>query len=108
MTRIEEIEVELARHEYEAAIKPITSKMNKLDRERRLTMEPKFEELSDFGSLMSLKDFIENCKDGSFIDYDGSGRYVKDGKESNISIYPSDVKNKSIRTDFDQIIWFNR
>ena len=72
-------------------------------------MLPVFEnEIPDYGDVMPLKEFIECCKSGGFIDYDGSGSYVKDGKESNISIYPSDVKFNSIRTDFDTIIWYNR
>lgn len=65
-------------------------------------------ELSDYGDVMSLESFIECVKDGGFIDYDGFGYYVKDGKESNVMIIPSDVKRKRIRTDFDTVIWFNR
>jgi hypothetical protein len=65
-------------------------------------------ELPDYGDVMTLEHFIENVKDGGFIDYDGFGNYVKDGKMSNIEIYPSDVKHNMIRKDFDTIIWFNR
>ena len=57
---------------------------------------------------ISLKDFIECVKCGGFINYDGYGKYVKNGMETDIEIYPSDVKNKNVRKEFDKIIWFNR
>jgi hypothetical protein len=57
---------------------------------------------------MSLKNFISNVKSGGFIDYDGFGRYVRNNEESDITILPSDIKHKSIRKDFDTIIWFNK
>lgn len=86
----------------------VWDKRAKLNREKRMLMTPEYEELPKYGDVMSLKGFIECVNSGGFIDYDGSGSYVKDGKESNISIYPSDVQNNSVRDDFDTIIWFNR
>ena len=71
-------------------------------------MTPEFRDLSDVGDVMSLEDFVMNVKDGGFIDYDGSGRYVRDGKESNISIYPSDIRYDSVRDDFDSVAWYNK
>ena len=70
--------------------------------------EPVFDELSDYGDVMPLTAFIECVKDGGFIDYDGFGYYVRDGKESDIMIHPSDIKRGNVRKDFDTIIWFNR
>jgi hypothetical protein len=89
-------------------MKPVWDKQAKLDREKRMLMTPEFDELPTYGHVMSLKEFIECVKDGCFIDYDGHGRYVRDGKESNIHIYPSDIKHKAVRKDFDTIIWFNK
>lgn len=83
-------------------------KSSKLSRELRMIMVPEFDNLSDYGSVMTLESFIENCNAGGFIDYDGFGKYIKDDKESNILIYPSDVQYDTIRSDFDTIIWFNR
>jgi hypothetical protein len=74
----------------------------------RMAQEPKFRDIPKYGDRMLLDEFIECCNDGGFIDYDGSGNYVKDGMMSDISIYPSDVKFDSIRKDFDEIVWFNR
>ncbi len=87
---------------------PEGKKIRNLDRELRMIMPYELSPISDFGDVMTLKEFIGNVKGGGFIDYDGFGRYVKDDKESNIEIYPSDVKNNSVRKDFDKIIWFNR
>jgi len=71
-------------------------------------MDYNLEDLPTYGDVMPLTEFIENVECGGFIDYDGSGNYVKDGKMSNITIYPSDVKHNMVRKDFDTIIWFNR
>ncbi len=61
-----------------------------------MIMPYKLSELSDYGDVMPLKDFIRNVESGGFIDYDGYGYYVKDNKETNIMIRPSDVKHNSI------------
>lgn len=93
---------------FQKALEPYSKKCGELSRKIRLIKEPNFTEISDFGDVMSLEHFIENVKCGGFIDYDGYGLYVKDNKESDIKIRPSDVEHNSIRKDFDTIIWFNR
>ena len=87
---------------------PESSKIATLSREKRLIMPYELKELPTYGDVMSLKSFIECVNEGGFIDYDGHGYYVKDGKESNIMIIPSDVEYNSVRKDFDTIVWFNR
>jgi hypothetical protein len=120
-----EIEIELARtaisikeendpcdgwDEFCEYMQPEWDALAKLDRERRMIMTPELtdREFDADDDVMSLEDFIIAVKDGMFIDYDGHGRYVKGNQESNIHIYPSDVQHKSIRKDFDTIIWFNK
>jgi len=93
---------------YEKRREPVWAKIGALSREKRLIMTPTFRELPTYGDVMSLKQFISCVKSGGFIDYDGHGCYVKDGKATDINIYPSDHHYKSIRKDFDTIIWFNR
>jgi restriction endonuclease S subunit len=84
-------------------------KIGELSRKLRLIDIPTFDDnLPSYGHVMSLEDFIENVKSGGFIDYDGYGNYIRDGKESNIMILPSDVKHDMVRKDFDNIIWYNR
>lgn len=95
--------------EYMEKVRPYRSKINTLDRERRLIMPAEISrDIKEDDDVMSLKEFIECCKSGGFIDYDGHGSYVKDGKRYNVDIYPSDVENNAIRKDFDTIVWFNR
>ena len=94
--------------EYKEFLKPENKKISKLSREKRMIMPYTLSSLPTYGDVMSLEDFIENVEYGGFIDYDGSGNYVKDGMETDIPIYPSDVEHKSIRKEFDTIIWFNR
>lgn len=83
-------------------------KVERASRNYRMIAEPKYEDIPTYGDRMSLDSFIKNVKTGGFIDYDGSGNYIKDGKMSDITIYPSDVENHAIRKDFSEIIWFNR
>lgn len=89
-------------------VSPEEHQIESLDRTRRMIMTYELDDLPDYGDVMPLKNFIESCKSGSFIDYDGHGFYVKDGKKSNIKIIPSDVFHNAIRPDFDTIIWYNR
>lgn len=64
--------------------------------------------ISEFGDVMTIKDFIANCECGNLIDSDGYGVYIKDGKETDIEICPSDVEYNVIRGDFTEMIWFNK
>jgi len=82
--------------------------LNKLRLQLRMTKEPVLSELPDYGTVMSLDNFISNCECGGFINSDGFGRYVKDDKETDIEIYPSDIKNKNLRKEFDSIVWYNK
>ena len=80
-----------------------------LERIERMMRPVELNDLPNYGDVMSFKTFKDNCLYGGFIDSDGCGYYVKDGKITNIEIYPSDIKNKLIRKEnFDTIIWFNR
>lgn len=100
--------LDLGYNEYQKYVGDIYNKVNSVDRELRMIKTPTFSKLPTYGDVMDLEDFIDNCKSGGFIDYDGSGNYVRDGRKSDITIYPSDVEYNMIRKDFDQIIWFNR
>jgi len=94
--------------EYREYVRPEYKKINEFGRQLRMIQSYRLNELPDFGDVMSLEHFIECVDCGGFIDYDGFGYYVKDGKESDIEIHPSDIKYNMVRKDFDTIIWFNR
>ena len=89
-------------------MKKSNHKVSLLSRKYRLIKTPKFSELSTYGDVMPMKEFKSACRCGGFINYDGFGLYVRDGQESDIEIYPSDVINRCVRKDFDTVIWFNR
>ncbi len=82
--------------------------LRKLSIVERMNRPIELSELPTYGDVMSLKKFIGCCKGGGFINYDGYGHYVKDNQETNIEIYPSDIKKGNIRKEFDTIIWYNR
>jgi hypothetical protein len=95
--------------EFEIAIAPFQAKIRALDRELRMILPVKLmHDIEPDDDVMSLKEFIEAVKSGLFIDFDGWGRYVKDGKKTNIQILPSDIKYRAIRKEFDTIVWFNK
>ena len=96
-------------NEFNSYMEEVSKKVCILSREYRMTKEPVFErKIPTYGSRMKLSDFIEDCESGGFIDYDGSGNYVRDNMESDIDIYPSDIKHNSVRKDFTEIVWYNR
>ena len=92
--------VELTKVEDEEAIK--------LDRKIRLIRPYKLEDIPDYGTIMTLNEFKNNVRNGGFVDYDGHGKYIDGDKMTDINIYPSDVKHKSLRHKLNKIIWFNR
>lgn len=127
MNKVEEIQAEIRKHEkllsvaidkgdkyatydeFEIAIAPFQAKLRALDRELRMILPCELiDEIAADDDVMSIKEFINAVKSGLFIDFDGYGRYVKDGKKTNIQILPSDIKYRAIRKEFDTIVWFNK
>lgn len=82
--------------------------LDRLSREQRMMMSYELNEIHNYADVMPLKKFIECVNDGGFMDYDGYGNYVLDGKETNITIYPSDVEHGAIRWEFDSVAWYNK
>jgi hypothetical protein len=95
-------------HEWKAVIKPYHDKIATLSREQRMIMPYELQEPYHFGDVMTLKKFIACVKVGGFLNSDGDGFYMKEGKQTNIPIHPSDIAHKSIREGFTHIIWFNK
>lgn len=87
---------------------PELKQLARLSREKRMMMPYKLDDIPDYADVMTLQEFIENVNDGGFIDYDGFGHYVLNGKETDITIYPSDIEHGAIRREFDSVAWYNR
>lgn len=90
----------------EAYMKPTRDIMEKAHREYRLVKTPEFDsEPCNENELMQITDFIQAVKQGHITDEDGCGYYARDGRESNIEIYPADVKHGKVRKDFTLMTW---
>lgn len=62
----------------------------------------------DEDDVYTIDEFMQHVKAQAFIDYDGFGHPVKDGKaDESICIYPSRAK-ETIPGDATHIVWFNR
>lgn len=94
--------------ECEKWVQPEVELLDKLSREKRMIMPYELHEIPDYADVMTLDDFIKACNQGCFIDYDGYGHYCLNGKESSITIHPSDIYHNSIRREFDSVAWYNK
>lgn len=93
---------------YERNIAPLLSELNNLHcdlhlNEDEINMKPHRD-----GDLMRMDEFIGYCKDGSFIDSDGSGFYATQTESTDLQINPSWVLKGRIRKDFNYVIWYNK
>ena len=90
--------------------KDVREEMSRLSYEVALLEPIKYEDIPEYGDLMTLEHFKDCCDAGGFIDYDGSGNYALKDKMSNKSVSPSDIKKGRYRDkeEFTHIVWFNR
>ena len=76
----------------------------------------KFTKTNNYGSgpededdVYTVAEWIDHCKGGSFIDYDGYGYRVKDGKQGGPAVHPSMVTSGTFEPyDATHIVWFNK
>jgi|688.fasta_scaffold1127259_2 hypothetical protein len=68
------------------------------------------DEIDKWGDVMTLKEFIDCCESGGFIDYDGTGYYANSTHESNIPAIPSMISDGMIinRPELTHVVWFNK
>lgn len=62
----------------------------------------------DYADKMTIDEFVNDCREGYFMDYDGWGHYGTEEMESDLSIYPSDVIDENYRKDFTHVYWYNK
>ena len=98
--------------DYMASFNEIHSELFKvssnMDCTIRMNQTYKLEPHDKIGDLFTLKHFVGNCECGGFINYDGFGYYATKTEQSNIEVYPSDIKKGIYRTDFTHVKWYNR
>lgn len=95
-------------NEYVKTAEPYTTAYDKALNEYRMIVKPEMEPIPTYGDHMTMKDFVDCCKSGGFIDYDGSGVYATATEMSDIGIEPSEVMSGSYRKDFTHVVWFNK
>lgn len=69
----------------------------------------KWQENATYGSVFLLTEFIELCKTGCFIDYDGSG-HLSNGSmmDTGYNVYPSELLKGNYDHSMSHIVWFNK
>ena len=62
--------------------------------------------------VLTLDEFINDCKNGYLIDYDGFGYYSNSKSEhedlDELRVYPSQVTAGVINRDYQYVHWYNR
>jgi hypothetical protein len=63
--------------------------------------------LPNYGSHMTVEQFVEHVKTGWLTNYDGFGYYASATQESNIQVVPSDVAF-GLDKRFTHVVWYNK
>ena len=72
-----------------------------------VSKKAKYNNKLDEGYLMKIDEWIDNCKCGAFIDYDGFGHPVKENKmDGSLIVIPSEYE--LVPKDATHIMWYNR
>ena len=62
--------------------------------------------------VLTLDEFIEDCNNGYFIDYDGFGYYsnsrTQHDDRDELRVYPSQITQGVINRDYTYVHWYNR
>lgn len=65
--------------------------------------------IPDYGEVMTLQEFVEQCKHHFFMNDDGSGYYAESTETmTDLVCRPSDVANGNITEGYNYVIWFNK
>lgn len=62
----------------------------------------------DDDDIYTMEDFIEHCKSGLFIDYDGFGVYATENSKTKIIVRPSEILSNKYDKTFTHVVWYNR
>ena len=75
-----------------------------LEQIKEITWRP----IPEYGDLMTIEEFTQDCKDGNFTNYDGVGHYSLKDKVSNIGVSCLFVRLGIIDDRFTHVMWFNK
>lgn len=62
---------------------------------------------TEYGDLLTMKDWKSSVMTGEFIDYDGYGYYATEDKESHLVVRPSDLSKGRVDERWTHVMWFN-
>ena len=62
--------------------------------------------IPDYADVFTVAEYRDACESHGFIDYDGIGHPIKDGKMSNMVLHPSQIAQ--LPPDCDHVAWFNK
>jgi hypothetical protein len=85
------------------SIQKIMNENFELKRETNVPNERQYnQELPDYVDLMTTEDWLSAVDDGCFCDFDGSGYWVKDGKECRDEVFSTP------QLDATHVAWYNK
>lgn len=64
------------------------------------------QDVPEYGDLMTREEWLNAVETGFFIDYDGMGSPVKDGKMMSGWVFPSQAD--MLPEDATHVVWFNK
>lgn len=67
------------------------------------------EPMPNYGDVFTIEEFEQDCLSGALIDYDGTGRYMIDGKtQTMVPCRPSDIAAGIKLQGFSHVAWYNK
>ena len=70
---------------------------------------PKLRVIPDYGTHMTMAEFIDHVRSGGFIDYDGYASYATETHIVNGQyVYPSDVLSGNYDSSATHVVWYNK
>lgn len=67
------------------------------------------DDIPGYAHVMTIEEFTSHCESRGFINYDGFGRYVKDGKEYPVEVYPSHLfRDFGFDKRYTHVAWYNK
>lgn len=70
---------------------------------------PELTPFPEYGLVMTLEDFLEDVRNHSFVDGDGSGSYATSAGRSKMTVYPSDITSGKMPPAWaTHVVWFNK
>lgn len=101
------VDMNLSRNQYELELSNIWKDAKTIYHELRLVKTPTLLEIKN-GEHMLFTKFVDLIIDGKLSDDNVYGYYATNNMQSNVLVYPSDIKSSMYRIDFTHVVIFNK